>query len=139
MNARPIDHERVPPDEFTGRWRRALQRLKSMEACERSGDFEAAQILAIHAAIAAADAFTIHFLGMRCASRRHKDAESLVRQVKSVPGVNPAVQHLHRVLKEKSVIEYSGREPRPDDAAALCDHARKFVEFVRRSLAKSGI
>jgi hypothetical protein len=138
MNPRKIDHESVPPSEFKGRWRRALKRSQSMEACERSGDFEAAQILAIHAAIAAADAFTIKFLGKRCASERHEDAVDLVKQATAVAETHWESQHLRRVLKEKSEIEYSGREPRPDDAAALCDHARKFVEFVRRSLEAKG-
>src|SRR5262245_27513515 len=137
MAARRIDHEDVPRAEYKARWRRAIHRLQSMEKSERAGDLEAAQILALHAAVAAADAFTIHHLGRRCASARHEDAASMVAQVAIVPEARRGSLHLRRILREKNLVEYSGRDPRSDETAALCDHTRRFVEFVKRNLPAS--
>jgi hypothetical protein len=94
---------------------------------------EAALLLAVHATIAAADAFTIRFLGLRCASERHEDATELASRVKGCAGLDEAKGHLHRVLRSKYWVEYSDRDPRIDSMNSVCDHARKFIEFVAKT------
>jgi CRISPR/Cas system-associated protein Cas10 (large subunit of type III CRISPR-Cas system) len=92
-------------------------------------------LLGIHAAIAAADAFTIRHLGVRCASDRHEDAAEIVERVTDVAEVRRAAQHLRRVLMKKGWIEYSDHEPRLNETSQICEHARRLVEFVGRNLA----
>jgi len=134
MAARRVEVQRVPRDESAARWRKAVERLESMNLLMEAGSLDAALVEAIHASIAAADAFTIHHLGKQCASERHEDAARLVERVTTVQGSAEAARHLARLLDKKGTIEYSGRYPRPDEAEGFCEHARRFVEFVRKNL-----
>ncbi|HTF57677.1 MAG TPA: hypothetical protein VK661_10630 [Planctomycetota bacterium] len=93
-----------------------------------------ALILAVQAVIAANDAFTIRNLGERCASDRHEDAEAVFARVKAVPGTKEARGHLVKLLKAKGSIEYSGKPVDREKAQRLSEHARRFVEFVRKNL-----
>lgn len=97
---------------------------------------ESALLLAVHATIAAVDAFTIRFLGLRCASERHEDATELASRVTGFSGLDEATGHLRRVLHAKDWVEYSDRDPRIDSMNSVCEHARKFIEFVERTLTK---
>ena len=134
MAARRIDVREVPGDESPARWRKAAERLKAMERSLEAGDLDAALLDGVHAVIAAADALTIRHLGVVCASERHEDAAFVVEQVRVAPGLGEAARHLKRLLKSKGAIEYSSRYPRPEEARSLCEHARRFVEFVEKNL-----
>jgi HEPN domain-containing protein len=135
MAAPRIDVREVPREESPAKWRKALERLEVMKWALDSGHLESALLQAVLAAIAAADAFTIRHSGVVCASERHEDAVRIVRRVTGAENVEEAASHLSRLLKAKGAFEYSGRYPRPDEARNLCEHARRFVEFVDRNLA----
>jgi hypothetical protein len=134
MAARRIDVREVPRDESRGRWDNALERLEAMDRQMKAGSLDAALVLAVHAVIAACDAFTIGHLGERCASERHLDAPEIFARVKGVPGMGEALGHLKRVLREMASIEYSGHPIRREYAERLVVHARRFAEFVRKNL-----
>jgi len=97
--------------------------------------FDAATLLAIHAAIAACDAFTLRHRAERSSSGRHLDAVYVFGAVKNIVGVKEAAGHLKRLLDKKAWIEYSERSPRPEEAQRLCEHARGFLDFVGKNLA----
>ena len=136
MAARRIDARKVPRDEYLGRWRKADQRIQAMDRELLAGALDPALVLAVQAAIAACDAFTIRFLELCSSSQRHFDALELFDRVTPVPGTREARVHLVRLLEEKANIEYSGRPVRGDESERLAKHARRFVEFVEWSLRR---
>lgn len=100
------------------------------------GAYDPALVLAVQAAIAASDAFTIYFIGERSASDRHLDAISVFSRVSGVPDLAQPRSHLTRLLEEKATIEYSGDSPKPKDVERLTQHARRLVDFVAKHLPK---
>jgi hypothetical protein len=105
-----------------------------MERELAAGLLDPALVLAIQAAIAAADALAIHNRGERSASDRHYDALTVLARVTGVPGIEEARKHLARILEKKSAVEYPGEAIRKVEAEGLAEHARRFVRFVGRSL-----
>ena len=103
-----------------------------MQLLSEKGWHDAALVLGVQSAIAAADAFTIHHLGKQCSSERHEDVTDLVESAR-VDRSADAARHLKRVLVAKSDIEYSEGYPTPEEAARLYLHAERFAEFVERS------
>ncbi len=108
-----------------------------MERELAAGAFDPALVLAVQAAVAACDAFTIFHRGERAASERHLDALEVLSHVTDVKGLAEAKRHLARILREKNNVEYSGAAPKRKDAEALAVHARRFVDFVAKHLPEA--
>lgn len=134
MTPKKVDVRSVPRDEFRGRWKNAQERLAAMERELAAGLWDPGLVLAIQAAIAAADALTIFTRGERSAAGRHFDAITVLERVTDVPGIGEARKHLARLLDRKSAIEYSGEGIKKDEAEALAEQARRFVRFVGKAL-----
>jgi len=130
MAAKKIDTRNVPRDEYHSRLKNARDRLAAMERELVARAHDPALVLAIQAAIAASDAFTIYHLGERSAAGRHLDALSVFGRVSGVAGLEEARKHLSRLLQEKFAIEYSGDEIPPKEVESLAEHARRFVGWV---------
>lgn len=134
MAPRKVPSRNVPVDESVARWKKACDRRAAMERELLAGSYDPALVLAVQAAIAACDAFTIFHRGERSASGRHSDAIVILGHVAGVPGLEEARLHLSRVLREKAEIEYSGRTLKPQEAGRLVEHARRFIDFVGKHL-----
>src|SRR5262245_23401663 len=132
MAARRVDTRPADLGESLGRWQKAVEWLREMQEALHRGSNTTACVLAIKAAIAACDTFTIHHLKLVCISQRHEDAVEVFERVQGVDGAQTASQHLNRLLHAKGWIDYSDRLPRQEEAQALCTHAERFVAFVRR-------
>jgi hypothetical protein len=104
-----------------------------MEREEAAGAFDPAPVLAVQGVIAAADALSILHRGVRAASDRHEDALAVLSRL-PIPGIDDAVGHLARLLREKGELEYGVRTPKPAEIAALLQHARRFFDFAGRHL-----
>lgn len=134
MTPKRIDTRNVPRDEYHSRWKNALDRRAAMERELAAGAHDPALVLAIQAAIAGADAFTIFHRGERSAAGRHLDALSVFSRVTGVAGLEDARKHLSKLLTEKFAIEYSGDAPKPKEVESLIEHARRFLSWVERHL-----
>ena len=136
MAAKKIATRNVPRDEYSSRLKNALDRRAAMERELAAGAHDPALVLAVQAAIAASDAFTIFHLGERSAADRHLDALSVFSRVTEVAGVEEARKHLSRLLTKKFAIEYSGDTPKPREVESLVEHARRFLSWVEKHLPK---
>jgi hypothetical protein len=85
---------------------------------------------AIHAGIAAADAFLIFHVGFRSSARSHHETLLLLVQTEAAPRGEVA-HHLQRLLNRKNEVEYEDRSTSIGDAKELAKHARRLVELVR--------
>lgn len=134
MTPKKIDTRSVPRDEYHSRWKNALDRRAAMERELAVRAHDPALVLAVQAAIAGADAFTIFHRGERSAADRHLDALSVFSRVAGVAGLEEARKHLSRLLTEKFAIEYSDDSPKPKEVESLIEHARRFLSWVEKHL-----
>lgn len=134
MAAKRIDSRNVPRDEYRPRLRNARACLAGMERELAAGAHDPALVLAVQAAIAACDAFTIFHRGERSAAGRHLDALSVLGRVAGIEGLEEARKHLTRILSRKLEIEYSGEALKPKEVESLVEHARRFVGWIESRL-----
>jgi len=96
------------------------------------GRLNAAASCAIHAGIAAGDAFCAAKLGQRSASPNHQDAIQLLRSVK--PDGAKLAQLLERLLQNKTRAEYDPDPISKAVAQTALKHATRLVELVRDTI-----
>lgn len=137
MAPKKIPTKSVPKAEYVDRWRKASDRRAAMERELAAGALDPALLLAVQGAIAAADALTIFHRGERAVADRHEDALMVFNRVSQLPGIEGASRHFVRLLRVKGEIEYTGRYQKPQEAAGLVEHARRFFEFVEKHLPQS--
>lgn len=123
---------KVSPDE----WRAYRRKGKILlEAAEISLEFElydAAAVLAIHAAILVADAVLIRTSGLKSASDDHRDVIELIAARTKNPA--PARRHLGTILSVKNQIEYTGELVTPEEARNIYRSARRLEEWAKSYL-----
>jgi len=118
--------------------RKAEQHLaESLEALS-ADRWDTAALLAIHAAIAAADAVCVASAGVRSASQTHADQPRLVRQLlPDDEAARRAATQLEALIDRKNTVEYEARRCRPEDAQVSAKQAQRIVEWAR-SLTDEG-
>ena len=115
--------------------KRADQCLKSMSRDFEEGSWDSCVILAIHAAISAADALCISALGRRSASDNHKEAIALFLSINPMDTeIRKAANRLGDLLKIKTDAEYGERPQSGKDAELAKLNAERLVSFVRKRL-----
>jgi HEPN domain-containing protein len=126
MKTRAVDRSDAP-----NYLHRADECLHAAQRSFETGEWDACVIMAVHCAIAAADAVCVAKLGLRNASDRHNDAVQLFASIGSSEEIVKNVQHLSNLLDIKTSAEYGNRlQLRPNAEAAL-KHAERFLSFSR--------
>lgn len=118
--------------------------LQKAEECAGSAieNFEkrrwnSAGIMAIHAAISAADAICTYFLGKRYAGERHEGVIDLFRTAQiDKELLDKNTMRLSRLIGIKNMAEYEERLLHEDDATRLIKEMQRFLEFVKTQLPK---
>ena len=119
-----VDRRRAP--EYL---RKAEGFLRGAEAALAASEETSAGALAIHAAISAADAITIHRLGQRSAGQRHMDVLGLLDNLPPHDR-GSVVSQLRTLLGEKNAVEYDDKLlPRGDGV--------EMVALAKRVLARA--
>lgn len=98
--------------------------------------WDTAVLLAIHAAIAAADAASIASAGVRSISQTHANQSRLVRQL--LPNndeTRRAAAQLEALIDRKNVVEYEARRCRLEDAQVNTKQAQRIVQWARTIVA----
>lgn len=89
--------------------------------------WNAAGVLAIHAAIAYADAITIKVGGVKSSGDDHMAAIDLLRQVVALDEAgHRAAKHLARMIEQKNLVSYSGEIYARQDVEELWRHLERF-------------
>lgn len=97
--------------------------------------WDTAVLLAIHAAIAAADAACVASAGVRSASSTHADQPRLLRQLlPDIEEARRAATQLEALIDRKNTVEYEARRCRPDDAQVSAKQAQRVVQWARALL-----
>jgi len=116
--------------------KRSEECLASMQRDFEEGRWDSCVILAIHAAISAADALCVRTLGKRSASENHRDAIFLFQSIDTNDAeIRKAAIRLSELLKVKTDAEYGERPQSRSDAEYARLNAERFVSFVRKRLS----
>ncbi|MBS3068591.1 HEPN domain-containing protein [Candidatus Micrarchaeota archaeon] len=111
--------------------RRAQECKNSMERAYENSEWNACVIMAVHCAIAAADAYCIFKKGMRNASDNHSDSINLFLSTDPHDQeVRAAVQHLAALISIKSGAEYGEKLSAEKEAEQAKKHAGRLFDFV---------
>lgn len=127
----------VPRGEAPDYLRKAAEFQRGAARLLEAGDQNAAGVLAIHAAITAADAITIHFLGLRSAGRRHLDVIGLIADT-SHPRKATIQRQLNELLGEKKGLEYEGRLVSVGDSQAMVALSARIVDAAQEAIGAAG-
>jgi len=96
-------------------------------------DFNAAGLLAVHAAISANDAVTGQYGQKRSAGEEHQKAADLLREVTPTGTREWHLQanRLNRIIGKKNLVAYEGRLISSKEATWLVEQAERFVNWAR--------
>lgn len=121
----------VEPGRAGEYWKRAEQNRDGMQSELTAKRWDAAALLAIHAAISAADAICIRREGVRNAGE-HGDAVDLLRRtVAEADGLKENVTRLDRLLARKSDTEYGDRLVTEARARDIAKNVERFLDWAR--------
>lgn len=103
----------------------------TMTEAFQKGRWNAAGLAGIHCAISATDALLGKKARIRSAGDSHLDVVHLLKENITDANVGAQSQRLHRVLSEKSQVEYDSREFREAEAAAVVKDVGRYFEWVK--------
>jgi uncharacterized protein (UPF0332 family) len=115
--------------------KRSEECLLSMQREFEEKRWDSTVILAIHAAISAADALCVQILGKRNASESHRDSIILFQSINPNDiELRKAAMRLGDLLKIKTDAEYGERSQTQKDAELAKLNAERLVAFVKKRL-----
>jgi len=93
---------------------------------------------AVHAVIAANDAFCLFHLGERAAGEAHTEAVAVLRRAcrgtRFEPEATRKAHQLADVLQAKSLAQYSGRQLDASAAQRVMKQAERFIDWIVAAL-----
>lgn len=112
---------------------RAKQYQRQLEKSLEAGDWDAVGLMAVHLAIASADAVTVARLGKVWSGQDHAGSIELLGQV-GVEGVEPVVRQLRGILEAKTRVEYGAEALTPGRASGLAKGAIRIFDWAESVL-----
>lgn len=112
---------------------RARNLLATMELATKEANPDGAATNAVQAAIALADAYTIHCREERCWGQDHLEVITLIARCSS-PNKSKIGPLLSRILNRKSGVEYEDRAVTLKDADELVKWVRTLSQLVSADL-----
>ncbi len=134
---RPDRSKRVDPeraDGFAELGRRLLHAGRTMQDLGDSRHGSALAILAVHAAIAYADAVCVRRGGRKSSSPDHASAVRLLRAILRVDLPQRIERDFGRLLAEKDRLAYEGAVVRMTEAERLFDVAERIAAWAESAL-----
>lgn len=105
------------------------------EVAREFGYPNAAGVLLVHAAIAYADAVSIHVNGVKSRAESHMGAADILRGLSAADeAAGKAVGHLEKVIEVKNLVSYQGEDFRTADLETLRKHLARFRDWAVRRL-----
>ncbi len=97
----------------------------------------AAGVLIVHAAIAYADALCIKTSGIRSSGDDHEDAVMLLESaVSEEGGKSKSINHLRRIIEEKTKVSYLGELYSASQTREMWKHIKRFAKWAEEILGR---
>lgn len=113
---------------------KAQQFSRAMLDSLDKGDWDAAELNAVHCAISANDAVLVFTRGIRSVSSKHDESAMLLETMVQVPGTKNAASQLKRLVSKKNLIEYEERMFRNSEARDAVKNATRFLAWAETVL-----
>jgi hypothetical protein len=117
-------------------WNRSVQCAVFMEEALDRGQWEAAGVNAVHAAISANDAVLSALRGLKPASSDHKDAARVLMSQLKDADAQKAGKRFGVIVAKKSRVEYDDKRFTEKEARDIVLDTRKFLEWAKSVLPK---
>ncbi len=111
--------------------RKASEHLANALAARRGDNWNSTVLLAVHAAITAADGAMVSRAGIRNSSPTHMDQVRLLRAIFSGPEAERAARQLAAILDRKHIVEYEARLCSASDAETAVKHAERILAWAQ--------
>jgi HEPN domain-containing protein len=133
MTAKKTRRAPVTQDEVKKYLSKADEFLRTARRAIADGDYYAASLNAVHAAISANDAVTGYFGGTRSTSEDHRDAANLLMEFapREAEEWKKQASRLGRIISEKSQVAYGVEIITAKGADHLVQQAERFVDWAK--------
>lgn len=117
-------------------WNRARQCADVMEEALERGQWEAAGVNAVHAAISANDAILVALRGLKPTGTDHKAASRVLLSQLKEDDAQKAGKRLGVILAKKSRVEYDDKRFTEKEARDIVLDTQRFLEWAGRRLPR---
>jgi hypothetical protein len=119
---------------------KAEQFLEVSRAALQDMRYDAGMLNAIHAGIAAADAVTITFSGLRSTDPDHRRVVDLLEESAGTSeAVRSRARQLRALIEKKNAVEYESRRASVAEAAQGVERATRIVTWARDAVEKGRV
>lgn len=135
MTPKKISTANVPKGEFKNYRDKGKQFANVMRGCLQQGDWDAAILNGVHAAICLADAVTVFLIGKRSTAKSHQDAAFLLSQAtgQDEEGRKQAGR-LAQILNWKHNAEYEPTRASENEARDFEKIVTRFIQWAEKRL-----
>ena len=117
-------------------WNRSRQCAAMMEEALNRGQWEAAGVNAVYAAISANDAVLAALRGLRPSSADHKDAARVLLSQLKEEDAQKAGKRLGVIVAKKSRVEYDDKRFTEKEARDVVTDTQRFLEWAKSRIPK---
>lgn len=134
MAAHKIQTATLPRHHYKDYRQKASEFLKVMLICLNDGQWDAAVLNGVHAAISVTDALLVFRGGVRSVSQKHDDVVILLRQNISSKELNGHDARLSRILNFKSLVSYQPVVMNESKARQFAKDVERYFEWASKLL-----
>lgn len=134
MTPKKFKTRSVPRERHSTYLKKAREFIRAAEAATRAGDWDAAGLNAVHAAISAADALLVYYGGVRSIGESHQDAAGLLAQHVKDDQLGSKIRTLSKVLSYKNLAAYEDREVTEAEGRDAVKLAGRFLDWAQARL-----
>lgn len=136
MTAKKLQTIEVEKSDYKIYLKKANDFYSAMIASNKSGNWTAVGLNAVHCAISGCDAILTFHLGIRSAGEDHMQAVDLLLRIPR-EGINSEASAFKRIIAKKNLIAYENREFRQTEALDILKLTERFYGWVTSNLSKA--
>lgn len=136
MTAKRLQTVEVEKGDYKIYLKKANDFYSAMVAANKSGNWTAVGLNAVHCAISGCDAILTFHLGIRSTGEDHMQAVDLILRIPR-EGTNSEASTFRRILAKKNLIAYENREFRQLEALEIFKLTERFYSWIKANLPKA--
>lgn len=134
MTAHKIQTATLPRHHYKDYQKKASEFLSVMQICLNDGQWDAAVLNGVHAAISITDALLVFRSGIRSISQKHDDAVTLLHQYIPSKKLGGQDVRLSRILNLKSIVSYQPVVMSESKARQFAKDVERYFEWASKLL-----
>lgn len=136
MTAKKLKSVEVEKSDYKIYLKKMNDFYSAMIAADKSGNWTAVGLNAVHCAISGCDAILTFHLGIRSAGEDHMQAGELLLRIPR-EGTDGEASAFKRIIAKKNLIAYENREFRQTESREILKLTERFYNWIVSSLPKT--